>query len=81
MDVLLWASSSSNRRQLTSFLDDVEATLNHMNSVLKVPARDDAGFRRKLDELFREMHKVKGEAATLGLELGREPRALRSRTC
>ena len=55
-------------QQLTSFLDDVEATLNHMNSVLKVPARDDAGFRRKLDELFREMHKVKGEGAALGIE-------------
>ena len=39
-----------------------------INTVLKVPAREDAGFRRKIDELFREMHKVKGEAAALGIE-------------
>jgi len=67
MDVLL-GILKLEPQQLTSFLDDVEATLNHMNSVLKVPARDDAGFRRKIDELFREMHKVKGEGAALGIE-------------
>jgi HPt (histidine-containing phosphotransfer) domain-containing protein/PAS domain-containing protein len=67
MDVLL-GILKLEPQQLTSFLDDVEATLNHMNSVLKVPAKDDAGFRRKLDELFREMHKVKGEAAAVGIE-------------
>jgi HPt (histidine-containing phosphotransfer) domain-containing protein/PAS domain-containing protein len=67
MDVLL-GILKLEPQQLTSFLDDVEATLNHMNSVLKVPAKEDAGFRRKIDELFREMHKVKGEAATVGIE-------------
>jgi HPt (histidine-containing phosphotransfer) domain-containing protein/PAS domain-containing protein len=67
MDVLL-GILKLEPQQLTSFLDDVEATLNHMNSVLKVPAREDAAFRRKIDELFREMHKVKGEAAAVGIE-------------
>jgi HPt (histidine-containing phosphotransfer) domain-containing protein/PAS domain-containing protein len=67
MDVLL-GILKLEPQQLTSFIDDVEATLNHMNSVMKVPAKDDAGFRRKLDELFREMHKVKGEAAAIGIE-------------
>jgi two-component system chemotaxis sensor kinase CheA len=54
-------------RQLVSFLSDSDATLKLINSVLKVPARDDAGFRQKIDQLFREMHKLKGEAAVLGL--------------
>ncbi len=54
-------------RQLVSFLSDSDATLRLINTVLKVPARDDAGFRQKIDQMFREMHKLKGEAAALGL--------------
>jgi two-component system, chemotaxis family, sensor kinase CheA len=53
--------------QLVSFLDDTGAALAHVNNVLKVPARDDADFRAKIDQLFRETHRIKGEAATLGL--------------
>jgi signal transduction histidine kinase len=67
MDVLL-GILKLEPQQLTSFLDDSDATLNHVNAVLKVPAREDAAFRRKVEELFREMHKVKGEAAALGIE-------------
>jgi HPt (histidine-containing phosphotransfer) domain-containing protein len=54
-------------RQLVSFLSDSDATLKLINTVLKVPARDDAGFRQKIEQMFREMHKLKGEAAVLGL--------------
>ena len=54
-------------RQLVSFLSDSDATLKLVNTVLKVPARDDAGFRQKIDQMFREMHKLKGESAALGL--------------
>jgi len=54
-------------RQLVSFLSDSDAILKMVNTVLKVPARDDAGFRQKIDQMFREMHKLKGEAAALGL--------------
>ena len=53
--------------QLVSFLDDTVAALAHVNNILKVPARGDADFRAKIDQLFREMHRIKGEAATLGL--------------
>jgi len=52
---------------VTSFLDDSSAALGHVNTVLKVPARTDREFREKIDQLFREMHRIKGEAATLGL--------------
>ena len=54
-------------QQLVSFLDDTGAALSQVNNVLKVPARDDGDFRAKIDQLFREMHRIKGEAATLGL--------------
>ncbi len=66
MDMLLGILRIESR-QLVSFLDDSDATLKHVNTVLKVPARDDAGFRQKIDQMFREMHKMKGEAAALGL--------------
>ena len=54
-------------RQLVSFLSDSDAILKMVNTVLKVPARDDAGFRQKIDQMFREMHKLKGESAAMGL--------------
>jgi two-component system chemotaxis sensor kinase CheA len=53
--------------QALGFLDDAGAALGHVNSVLKVPARNDREFRDKIDQLFREIHRIKGEAATLGL--------------
>ena len=53
--------------QLVSFLDDTSAALAQVNSVLKVPARGDGDFRAKIDQIFREMHRIKGDAATLGL--------------
>jgi len=53
--------------QLVSFLDDTSAALAQVNNVLKVPARGDGDFRTKIDQLFREMHRIKGDAATLGL--------------
>jgi chemotaxis protein histidine kinase CheA len=56
-------------RQLGSFLSDSDAALRIVNTVLKVPARTDGEFRRKIDQLFCEMHKLKGEAAGLGLAM------------
>jgi two-component system, chemotaxis family, sensor kinase CheA len=52
---------------LVAFLDDTSAALAQINSVLKVPARGDGDFRAKIDQIFREMHRIKGDAATLGL--------------
>jgi two-component system, chemotaxis family, sensor kinase CheA len=54
-------------QQLVSFLDDTGAALAQVNNVLKVPARGDGDYRAKVDQLFREMHRIKGEAAMLGL--------------
>ncbi len=66
MDLLL-AMLQVEPGQLEAFLSDCSASLRMVNSVLKVPARNDADFRRKVDSLFREMHKIKGDAATLGV--------------
>ncbi len=64
---LLLAMLQVEPGQLETFLSDSNASLRMVNSVLKVPARSDADFRRKVDSLFREMHKIKGDAATLGV--------------
>ncbi len=66
MDMLL-GLLQVDPRQLESFLSDSDAALRMINTVLKVPARTDGEFRNKLEELFREMHKLKGEAAALGV--------------
>jgi len=66
MDLLL-AILQVEPGQLQTFLSDCNASLRMVNSVLKVPARSDTDFRKKVDSLFREMHKIKGDAATLGV--------------
>ncbi|MBK7902462.1 MAG: Hpt domain-containing protein [Proteobacteria bacterium] len=66
MDMLL-GLLQVDPEHLLSFLDDTSAALAQVNSVLKVPARGDGDFRTKIDQLFREMHRIKGDAATLGL--------------
>jgi chemotaxis protein histidine kinase CheA len=66
MDMLLGILRVESR-QLVGFLSDSDATLKLINTVLKVPAREDGAFRQKIDQMFREMHKLKGEAAALGL--------------
>ena len=52
---------------LSAFLDDAEVAMQLVNTILKKPARDKAGFRTKLGDIFRQVHVVKGEAAALGL--------------
>ncbi len=52
--------------QLETFLSDCEATLSQVNAVLKVPARDPRVYHDKVGQIFREIHRLKGEAATVG---------------
>jgi signal transduction histidine kinase len=53
--------------QLAEFLSNSYAALRMVNTVLKVPAKSDSEFRNKIDLVFREIHKIKGEATALGL--------------
>jgi HPt (histidine-containing phosphotransfer) domain-containing protein len=53
--------------QLAEFLANADSSMNLVNTVLKMPARDEASFREKLDKIFREVHSMKSDAAALGL--------------
>jgi two-component system chemotaxis sensor kinase CheA len=53
--------------QLSSFLNDSDASMKMVNAVLREPAREETAFRKKLDSIFRQVHSVKGEAAAIGL--------------
>jgi two-component system, chemotaxis family, sensor kinase CheA len=74
--------------KLDSFLGDSNAGMRMMNALLREPAHDEVGLRRKLDGIFRQVHSIKGEAAALGLgtvqtrahEFETDLRGLRERT-
>jgi signal transduction histidine kinase len=53
--------------QLAEFLSNSYAALRMVNTVLRVPAKSDSEFRNKIDLVFREIHKIKGEATALDL--------------
>ena len=53
---------------LTTFLSDATAAMKRVNATLRESARRKTEYREKLDRIFREIHTVKGEAATLGLD-------------
>ena len=53
---------------LTSFLTDAETSLKMVNTILREPAREEAMFRNKIDNIYRQIHAVKGESAALGLK-------------
>lgn len=53
---------------LTGFLGDAETSLKMVNTILREPAREEAMFRSKIDNIYRQIHAVKGEASALGLK-------------
>ena len=53
---------------LTSFLSDADTSLKMVNTILREPAREESMFRNKIDNIYRQIHAVKGEAAALGLK-------------
>ncbi|MGD9841868.1 MAG: ATP-binding protein [Steroidobacteraceae bacterium] len=53
---------------LTSFLTDTETSLKIINTVLREPAREGDAFRTKINNIYRQIHSVKGEASALGLK-------------
>lgn len=54
---------------LNDFLVQADENLNAINGVLKRSGQDQAAYRGKLDDIFRRIHSVKGEAGALGLTL------------
>jgi two-component system, chemotaxis family, sensor kinase CheA len=53
---------------LTGFLTDAETSLKMVNTILREPAREEEMFRSKIDNIYRQIHAVKGEASALGLK-------------
>jgi two-component system chemotaxis sensor kinase CheA len=55
-------------RQLSQYLSDTERSLLDINQVLQKRTMLESGNREKLDEIFRLMHRIKGDAAALSLD-------------
>lgn len=53
---------------LTNFLSDADTSLRMINTILREPAREEAEFRIKITNMYRQIHAVKGEASALGLK-------------
>jgi two-component system, chemotaxis family, sensor kinase CheA len=53
--------------QLISFLDSTDVSVQHINAIMRKPARTDSEFRGKLDGMFRELHSIKGEASAVNM--------------
>lgn len=58
----------ANPEMLKMFVVDCYSGLQKINGLLKQPAKQDPDFKRKLQDIFREIHKLKGESGALGLE-------------
>lgn len=54
---------------LGGFLSNTRASATKMNSILKEPAKSATALRKKLNQLFVEIHRIKGESAALDLEV------------
>lgn len=53
---------------LKRFIQNSLDIFNRINEVLKDPAKSEAALRRKLDEIFVEIHNFKGESSALKLD-------------
>ena len=54
--------------QLQSFLNNAEVGVRRSNALLRSPGIGSAELQHKLQGVFREMHLLKGEAASLGMD-------------
>ncbi len=52
---------------LIAFLDEAETAMTMVNGILQQPARKHEEYSLKLDDIFRQVHGVKGDAGALGL--------------
>jgi HPt (histidine-containing phosphotransfer) domain-containing protein len=55
-------------QQLGAFLTNVEVAVRRCNALLRNPGAAPAELQQKVQGVFREMHALKGEAATLGMQ-------------
>jgi len=55
--------------QLNSFLSETLTTLNDINFILEQPGSDVVTYRKKIEDIFKAIHKVKGDASSIKFEL------------
>lgn len=53
---------------LERFLDDVAISLSNINDIFRQPQTSSSDHHKKLEQIFRIIHKLKGDAAALKLE-------------
>jgi len=58
----------ANPTVLNAFVEDSFQAFDRINTLLRKPSKSDNTLRKKLEEIFFEVHKLKGEASALGLE-------------
>lgn len=58
----------ANPTVLKGFVNESFTAFERINTLLRKPSKNDSSLRKKLDEIFIEVHKLKGEASALGLE-------------
>jgi len=56
-----------DRKQLKSFFKTAESDLNQVNNTLEARGHSDAEIRNKISNISNVVHKLKGDAAALGL--------------
>lgn len=57
----------SNHSILRGFIDSCRNRLNKINRILESPGKNQAQLRGKANEIYREMHSIKGEASAVDL--------------
>ncbi|MGH1543542.1 MAG: ATP-binding protein [Arenicella sp.] len=65
---MLVSFMNANPAALNSFLDNSASSLQQINEILKTPVSGKADFRAKVDQIFIQIHKTKGDASAIGLE-------------
>lgn len=58
----------ANPDLLNAFVNDVYKSIRVVNGILREPSKSSSALQRKLEEVFVEIHRIKGEAAALGLD-------------
>ncbi len=64
---MLISFMNANPAMLKEFLDDSSTGLTQINEILKDTVSGKADFRAKIDKIFVQIHKIKGEAGAIDL--------------
>ncbi len=60
---------NSNQASIANFIINAQENYEHMNSVLKEETQDYTDFKAKIQKLITSMHRTKGDASALSIEL------------